>query len=116
MDYTVMVLERIREGRRAGLTPREAAAQGVGATAGAVTSSAAVMVGVFSVFALMRMLEMKELGVGLAAAVLIDATIVRGLALPAAVALIGERWKVYPDRVAPRRDDVRATAVIADGR
>ena len=116
MDYTVMVLERIREGRRAGLTPREAAAEGVGATAGAVTSAAVVMVGVFSVFALMRMLEMKELGVGLAAAVLIDATIVRGLALPAAVALIGERWKVEPHRAPARRGDRRPAAVIADGR
>ena len=100
MDYTVIVLERIREGRQRGLSAREAVADGVGATAGAVTSAAAVMIAVFSLFALQRMPEMQQLGIGLAAAVLIDATIVRVVALPAAVALLGERrWRV----AAPRR-------------
>jgi RND superfamily putative drug exporter len=105
MDYTVLVLERIREGRRAGLPAREAAARGVGATAGSVTSAAAVMVGVFAVFATLRLLDMKQLGVGLAAAVLLDATIVRAIALPAAVALLGDRgWRV---RHARRRYEVQ---------
>jgi uncharacterized membrane protein YdfJ with MMPL/SSD domain len=89
MDYTVLVLERIREARRAGLSPRDAAAEGVGATAGTVTSAAVVMVAIFAVFATLRLLSMKQLGVGLAAAILLDATVVRALALPAAVALLG---------------------------
>jgi uncharacterized membrane protein YdfJ with MMPL/SSD domain len=94
MDYTVLVLERIREARAAGRTAREAAAEGVAATAGAVTSAAVVMVAVFSVFALMRLPDMRQMGVGLAAAVLLDATLVRGVALPAAVALLGDRrWR-----------------------
>ncbi|WP_245604246.1 MMPL family transporter [Patulibacter minatonensis] len=91
MDYSVLVLERIREARDAGRSPRDAAAEGVAATAGSVTSAAAVMVAVFAIFAVLRLLEMKQMGVGLSAAVLIDATIVRAVALPAAVALLGER-------------------------
>jgi RND superfamily putative drug exporter len=99
MDYTVLVLERIREARRAGLAPAEAVREGVAATAGAVTSAAIVMVAVFSLFAMLRLPEMKQLGVGLGAAILIDATIVRGVALPALVTLLGERrWRVRPLR------------------
>ncbi len=109
MDYTVLVLERIREARLNGRSPREAAAEGVSATAGAVTSAAVVMVAVFSIFALLRLPDMKQMGVGLAAAVLLDATIVRGLALPAAVTLLGERgWRVKPRR----RPAPRAGAMI----
>jgi uncharacterized membrane protein YdfJ with MMPL/SSD domain len=97
MDYTVLVLERVREARSAGLSAREAAAEGVAATAGAVTSAAVVMVFVFGVFATLGLLEFKQLGVGLSAAVLIDATIVRGIALPAVLALLGDRgWQVRP--------------------
>jgi uncharacterized membrane protein YdfJ with MMPL/SSD domain len=103
MDYTILVLERIREARRAGLNAREAAAEGVAATAGTVTSAAVVMVAVFAVFATLRVLDLKQMGVGLAAAVLLDATIVRGVALPAAVALLGERgWKVGRRGADPR--------------
>jgi len=88
------VLERMREARRAGRSARRAAYEGVAATGGTVTSAAFVMVVVFSVFAAMRMVENKELGVGLAAAILVDATLVRGVALPAAVALLGDRgWR-----------------------
>lgn len=95
MDYTVLVLERIREARLRGLRPREAAADGVTATAGTVTSAAIVMVAVFSIFATLGVITFKQLGVGLAAAVLLDATLVRGVALPAAVALLGERgWRI----------------------
>lgn len=95
MDYTVLVLERIREARLAGLSPRDAAADGVGATAGTITSAAVVMVAVFSIFATLDVITFKQLGVGLAAAVLIDATLVRGVALPAVVALLGERgWRM----------------------
>ena len=99
MDYTVLVLERVQEARRAGLSAREAAAEGVAATGGAVTSAALVMVFVFAVFATLSLLEFKQLGVGLSAAVLIDATIVRGVALPAAIALLGDRgWQVRRSR------------------
>ncbi len=91
MDYSILVLERIREGRQQGLTPREAAAEGVAATASTVTGAAVVMVAVFSIFATLRLLEMKQLGVGMAAAILVDATIVRAIALPAAVTLLGEK-------------------------
>jgi RND superfamily putative drug exporter len=112
MDYTVLVLERIREARRNGRTAREAAAEGVGATGGTVTSAAVVMVAVFSVFAMLRTLEFKQLGVGLAAAILLDATIVRGLALPAVVALLGERrWRVPGPRRARRARPAEREAV-----
>jgi uncharacterized membrane protein YdfJ with MMPL/SSD domain len=95
MDYTVLVLERIREARRAGRSAADAAAEGIAATAGTVTSAAVVMVAIFAVFATLRLLDMKQMGVGLAAAVLLDVTIVRGVALPAAIALLGERgWKL----------------------
>ncbi len=118
MDYTVLVLERIREARRSGLPPAQAAAEGVASTAGAVTSAAVVMVFVFAVFSTLSLLEFKQLGVGLSAAVLIDATIVRGIALPAAIALLGDRgWRVR--RRAPRWDHpvrVPALAHEVDGR
>jgi len=118
MDYTILVLERIREARRDGHPAREAAALGVGATAGTVTSAAIVMVAVFGIFATMTFLDTKELGVGLAVAVLLDATIVRGVALPAAVALLGDRrWRVSPRPAATRGwDDERAVAATATGR
>ena len=94
MDYTVLVLERIRESRRAGRPPADAAAEGIAATAGTVTSAAVVMVAIFAVFATLRLLDMKQMGFGLAAAVLLDVTIVRGVALPAAITLLGERgWR-----------------------
>jgi RND superfamily putative drug exporter len=102
MDYTIIVLERIREARLAGLGAREAVAEGLSATAGAVTSAAVVMVAVFGVFAALRLPDMKQLGVGLSTAVLIDATIVRALALPAVVSLLGERrWRIAGRRRAP---------------
>ena len=65
--------------------------QGIVATAGTVTSAAIVMVAVFSVFATLTILDMKEMGVGLAVAILIDATIVRAILLPAAMKLLGDR-------------------------
>ena len=99
MDYTILVLERMREARRNGRSARAAAAEGVAATGGTVTSAALVMVAVFAVFATLRMVENKQLGVGLAAAILIDATLVRGVAMPAVVALLGDRgWRVRRPR------------------
>jgi RND superfamily putative drug exporter len=95
MDYTILVLERVREARAAGRSARAAAAEGIGATGGVVTSAALVMVAVFLPYAALRLLSFKQFGLGLASAVLLDATIVRGIALPALIALVGERrWPV----------------------
>ncbi|RNL65088.1 MMPL family transporter [Nocardioides marmoriginsengisoli] len=91
MDYQVFVLSRIREHVRAGLPARLAVERGVTDTAGVVTSAAAVMVSVFAIFATLSMLEMKMMGVGLAVAILIDATLIRLVLMPAALVLIGER-------------------------
>jgi RND superfamily putative drug exporter len=91
MDYTVLVVSRILEGIHRGLGSREAVAEAVAATAGVVSSAAIVMVAVFSVFATLSALEYKQAGVGLATAILIDATLVRGVALPAAITLLADR-------------------------
>ncbi len=91
MDYHVFVVSRIREGRRAGLSTRDAIAEGITKSAGVVTSAALVMVAVFSIFATLTPLDFKQMGVGLATAILIDATIVRAVLLPAAMSLLGER-------------------------
>lgn len=91
MDYHVFVTSRVREARNAGASPAEAVRLGVARSAGVVTSAAAVMVGVFSIFGFMSLLDMKQLGVGLAVAILLDATIVRGMLLPSVLALLGER-------------------------
>ncbi|WP_430641021.1 MMPL family transporter [Couchioplanes caeruleus] len=91
MDYHVFVLSRIREGHDRGLPTREAVARGIGGTAGVITSAAVVMVAVFALFATLPLVSTKELGVGLAAAVLLDATIIRAVLLPAVMALLGER-------------------------
>jgi uncharacterized membrane protein YdfJ with MMPL/SSD domain len=94
MDYHVFILSRIREAYDRGLSTERAVEHGIASTAGVVTSAAFVMVGVFFVFALMPILDMKEMGIGLAAAVLIDATIVRAVLLPASMKLLGD-WNWY---------------------
>jgi RND superfamily putative drug exporter len=91
MDYHVFVLGRVREHVQNGLPARLAVERGVTDTAGVVTSAAAVMVSVFAIFATLSMLEMKMMGVGLAASILLDATIIRLVLLPAALTLLGER-------------------------
>ncbi|GCB45133.1 hypothetical protein SNL152K_2423 [Streptomyces sp. NL15-2K] len=91
MDYHVFVVSRIREARMRGRTTNEAIKHGVVTTAGVVTSAAVIMVAVFAIFGTLSMQSMKQMGVGLAAAVLIDATIIRGVLLPAVMALLGER-------------------------
>ncbi|MBK9477200.1 MAG: MMPL family transporter [Tetrasphaera sp.] len=96
MDYHVFVLSRVREAYDAGRDPRSAVRIGVARSAGVVTSAAAVMVGVFSVFGTLSSLEMKQLGVGLAAAVLLDATLVRSVMLPAVLSLLGRRAHTGP--------------------
>jgi uncharacterized membrane protein YdfJ with MMPL/SSD domain len=97
MDYHVFILSRVREYYDRGLDTEHAVAQGIKSTAGVVTSAAAVMVLVFGVFSLMPILDMKEMGIGLAAAVLIDATIVRAVLLPATMKLLG-KWNWYLPR------------------
>jgi RND superfamily putative drug exporter len=97
MDYHVLVLGRIRELFDRGASMDEAVSQGIKSTAGVVTSAAVVMVAVFSVFATLSMLMFKQFGVGLAAAILIDATIVRAVLLPATMKLLGE-WNWYLPR------------------
>jgi len=91
MDYTVLVLERAAEARRGGASARAAAADALGTTGSTVTSAAIVMVAVFAVFATLPLLEFKQLGIGLAAAIALDATVVRAVALPAVLTLLGDR-------------------------
>ena len=91
MDYHVFILSRVREAYDRGLSNEDAVAYGIKSTAGVVTSAAVVMVGTFSVFALLPVIDMKEMGIGLAAAILIDATLVRAVLLPATMKLLGDR-------------------------
>ena len=107
MDYHVFIISRIRETFDRGASMDDAIAHGIKSTAGVVTSAAVVMVAVFSIFATLSMLIFKQFGVGLAAAVLIDATLVRGVLLPATMKLLGERnwylpgwlqWLPRPER------------------
>jgi RND superfamily putative drug exporter len=94
MDYHVFILSRIRELVDRGYPTDQAVSLGIRSTAGVVTSAAAIMVAVFAVFATLSMVEFKQMGVGLAAAVLIDATIIRGVLLPAVMKLLGD-WNWY---------------------
>jgi RND superfamily putative drug exporter len=91
MDYHVFILSRIREGHDQGLNTRQAIRSGITHSAGVITSAAIVMVAVFSTFATLSVTSMKQLGVGLAVAIFLDATLVRGLLLPAVMTLLGER-------------------------
>jgi uncharacterized membrane protein YdfJ with MMPL/SSD domain len=94
MDYHLFILTRVREAVDRGLDTGEAVSHAIRTTAGVVTNAALVMVGVFSIFATLSQIHLKQLGVGLAAAILIDATIVRGVLLPASMKLLG-RWNWY---------------------
>jgi RND superfamily putative drug exporter len=108
MDYHVFVVSRIREAYDRGLSTREAVAHGVRISAGVVTSAAAIMVAVFAVFATLSMTTFKQLGVGLAVAILLDATIVRAVLLPSILTVLGDRtwwlprWLSFlPERADP---------------
>lgn len=90
MDYHVFVVSRIREAVLRGVPTKQAVAEGITGSAGVVTSAAAVMIGVFAVFATLSTLDMKQLGVGLAVAILIDATIIRAVVLPSIMTLLGD--------------------------
>jgi uncharacterized membrane protein YdfJ with MMPL/SSD domain len=97
MDYHIFILSRVKELVDRGEPTRAAVERGIKATAGTVTSAAAVMVAVFAIFAGLRLIDIKQVGVGLAIAVLLDATIIRGVLLPATMALLGE-WNWYLPR------------------
>ena len=97
MDYHVFILSRVREAFDKGMSTEDAVAHGIKSTAGVVTSAAIVMVAVFGLFAMMGSLDMKQMGVGLATAILIDATIVRAVLLPATMKLLGD-WNWYLPR------------------
>ncbi len=107
MDYQVLILSRIREGHERGLSTPRAVAQGITTTAGVITSAALVMVAVFAVFATLSEIDFKQLGVALASAVLIDATVVRIVLLPSVMTLLGRwnwylpRWLGFLDRTPP---------------
>ena len=107
MDYHVFILTRIRESYDRGMSTEEAVAHGIKTTASVVTSAAVVMIAVFAVFATLSLVFFKELGVGLGVAVLIDATLVRAVLLPASMTLLGDwnwylpRWLEWIPRVGP---------------
>ncbi|MBO4206345.1 MMPL family transporter [Micromonospora echinofusca] len=105
MDYHVFVVSRIREAVRAGRSNADAVAYGITSSAGVVSSAAIVMVAVFAIFATLSTVDMKQLGVGLAAAILLDATIIRAVVLPSVMTLLGEaNW--WAPRFLRRRDPV----------
>jgi uncharacterized membrane protein YdfJ with MMPL/SSD domain len=116
MDYHVFIISRIRETFDRGASMDEAVAHGIKSTAGVVTSAAIVMVLVFGIFATLSILFFKQFGVGLAAAILIDATIVRGVLLPATMKLLGERnwylpkWLEWLPRL--EHDEAEVASVI----
>ena len=97
MDYHVFIISRIREAVLGGASTADAVAGGIKSTAGVVTSAALVMIAVFSIFATLGAIEFKQMGVGLAAAILIDATLVRAVLLPATMKLLGE-WNWWLPR------------------
>jgi uncharacterized membrane protein YdfJ with MMPL/SSD domain len=119
MDYHVFIISRIRETYDGGATTDEAIAHGIKSTAGVVTSAAIVMVSVFAIFGTLSMLFFKQFGVGLATAVFLDATIVRGVLLPATMKLLGDwnwylpRWLEWLPRVEPEESPAAPEATPA---
>ncbi|WP_218007187.1 MMPL family transporter [Microtetraspora fusca] len=101
MDYQVFVVSRIREAVMRGVPTRQAVVDGIGTSAGVVTSAAAVMVTVFAAFVFLHLAEMKQIGFSLATAVLLDAFVIRVLILPSAMTLLG-RVAWWPFHPAPR--------------
>ncbi len=113
MDYHVFILTRIREAYDNGESTADAVAHGIKSTASVITAAAFVMVAVFGIFATLSSVIFKEFGIGLASAVLIDATIVRGVLLPSAMKMLGDwnwylpSWLEWLPRVGPRRTERR---------
>jgi RND superfamily putative drug exporter len=116
MDYHVFIISRIKELHDSGHSTEEAVSLGIRRTAGTVTSAAMIMVAVFAIFGTLRMIMMKQLGVGLGLAVLIDATIIRGVLLPAAMKLLGDwnwylpRWLDWVPSLAPEAQTTQKAA------
>jgi RND superfamily putative drug exporter len=109
MDYHVFVLSHIREAVSEGMSTRDAVQAGITRSAGTVTSAALVMVSVFAIFASLHMVEMKQMGVGLAVAVLVDALVVRVIVLPSLMTLLG-RANWWPGRVPAKSAQAAAPA------
>jgi uncharacterized membrane protein YdfJ with MMPL/SSD domain len=110
MDYHVFILSRVKEAHDRGMSTRDAVAHAIKSTAGPVTSAAVVMVAVFAIFAALGALEFKQLGVGLAAAILIDATIIRAVLLPATMTVLGEANWYLPQFLRRREPRIRGLA------
>ncbi|AXI81201.1 MMPL family transporter [Peterkaempfera bronchialis] len=111
MDYHVFVVSRIKEAHDRGMDTRSAVSYGIRTTAGVVSSAAVIMVAVFAVFGTLSMQSMKQTGVGLAVAVLVDATVIRGVLLPSVMTLLGERnW--YLPRWLNRLPDLSHTEAL----
>ena len=116
MDYHVFMISRIREAFVRSGSMDAAISEGIKSTAGVVTSAAIVMVGVFAIFATLSIMMFKQFGVGLAVAILIDATVVRGVLLPATMKLLGERnwylpaWLEWLPRLEDDEDAAPETA------
>jgi RND superfamily putative drug exporter len=119
MDYHVFILTRVREAYDSGMSTKEAVRYAIKNTAGTVTSAAVVMIAVFSVFATTSSLELKQMGVGLAVAILLDATIIRGVLLPATMTLLGDRnWWLpkslgWMPRISHGADPIPAPPTVA---
>jgi uncharacterized membrane protein YdfJ with MMPL/SSD domain len=99
MDYHVFVLSRVREAYDRGMSTGDAVAHGIKSTSSVITSAALVMVGVFALFGTLSTVSLRQMGVGLAVAVALDATVVRGILLPAAIKLLGDRTWWLPRRL-----------------
>jgi RND superfamily putative drug exporter len=98
MDYHIFILSRIRERWMDGAESKEAIIRGISSSAGVVTSAAVIMVAVFGIFVTLTAIEYKMLGIGMAVAVFIDATLVRGVLLPAVLSLLGSSAWTFPGR------------------
>ena len=97
MDYHLFILTRIKEARDRGLDSKAAVARGISVTSGTITSAASIMVVVFAVFVTLKFVFIQQLGLGLAVAVFIDATIIRSVLLPASMTLLGD-WNWWMPR------------------
>jgi len=109
MDCHIFILSRVREGWAAGVTPDKAISAGIAASAGVVRSAAVIMIAVFSIYITLSAIEFKVLGLGMAVAILIAATLVRGVLLPAAMSLLGRRAWAAPgwlERLGRLADDL----------
>jgi len=111
MDYHVFILSRVKELVDQGMPTRVAVQRGIRTTAGTVTSAALVMVAVFAIFITGHTPDLKQMGLGLAVAVLLDATVIRGVLLPATMELFGE-WNWYLPRWLGRLIGTRSAAPV----